>query len=395
MFRTSHPKRSPARLTPTRTLRCEPLEDRRLMTAVPFFTPYVEMSQLAQDTPTEATSLFLNFDGYSDEGVMAYESLDGTRHQDIQEILFRTSQNFAPFNVEVKRAWGNSNLWTSDGATTIFIGDKLSNTVYAVEGPDAGWVSNTAYASAEVDYPRLGDVLHEINSDPFNKGFVDPYSYNSDTGAESSWSPFQIADVVAHEAGHTFGLAHVLTDGGPDIMSYDSFSTQFQYAVHPVTTLNNNGATTESAPSLQPMWPVMQIVDGQWMMNFVNINQQNSYAVLEGVLGARWTGNDYANVADDDAVSGMYTDGEMPEATFGFSETGSIGRAGDYDVFSLSVGATSTVVIDVEAWGSSELDTVMVFDNSGNSLLEYDNDSGAGWDAKAAFQALERPTRWL
>src|SRR5262245_43611136 len=78
----------------------EALEDR--------LTPAVtDMTQLAQQLnptpPTQPTHLYLNFDGF--QGAYQGETHNiqpfaGTS-ADIQEILYRTSEEFAPFNVEV------------------------------------------------------------------------------------------------------------------------------------------------------------------------------------------------------------------------------------------------------------------------------------------------------
>ena len=70
---------------------------------------------------------------------------------------------------------------------------------------------------------------HRINSDAYDIGFIDPAYVAT------------IRAAIVHEAGHTFGLVHVRTDGGTDntaltsgstsdVMSYDSPNAEAQRA---------------------------------------------------------------------------------------------------------------------------------------------------------------------
>src|SRR5207244_1772920 len=72
---------------------------------------------------------------------------------------------------------------------------------------------------------------HQPNSDPYDLAFVDPVGHDAAGAWVTVWDDTFISEAVSHEAGHTFGLEHVLTGDGsgnwsfnnrPDIMSYDA-----------------------------------------------------------------------------------------------------------------------------------------------------------------------------
>src|ERR1700730_5651188 len=74
----------------------------------------LELTQVARAFPRHKgpTVLYVNFDGWTKpdkEGhtIEPFHSTTGNRDRDIQDILFRTSQRFAPFDVEVRRITGN------------------------------------------------------------------------------------------------------------------------------------------------------------------------------------------------------------------------------------------------------------------------------------------------
>jgi Ca2+-binding RTX toxin-like protein len=377
---------APAARLPYR-LACEPLEDRAVPAVVipPF--PVVTMTQLAALYPPHAgpTDLYLNFDGYADAAVAPFASVSGDLNRDVHEILFRVSEMFAPFDVRVHRIVGNGAQADSGGHSTIFIGDKVSNSTFLDT-----FVENRAYAYApNGDRPSLGAGLHEPNSNPADRAYVDPVSWtaSSANGWEvedyASWSTGQIARAIAHEAGHTFGLTHVLSGGVGEVMSYDAINSRFRNVSYPITTLNNNGITTEPNPSSQPIWV--------WSPNpgtaiLAPIVLQNSYSYLQTALGTRPA--DFANVADPDAVDPGYVHGLMPAlASNGGSDVGSVGREGDWDVFTTTSGSTRWLRVDVE-WISGDVDPVVfVLSGSGEQVVAFDDDSGAGLDSQVLFLA--------
>src|SRR5262249_17763126 len=126
---------------------------------------------------------------------------------------------------------------------------------------------------------------------------------------------------IAHEAGHTFGLAHVRTEGSdpdplvkttnPDVMSYDSPRTFFQdsifhttaYNYHPDSGKNELTGTvphwTYYEEEVYP-WGVVEVPHEHEMLT------QNSFTYLTQVLGPRPVGagkDDFANVSHAGSVT--------------------------------------------------------------------------------------------
>jgi hypothetical protein len=103
-------------------------------------------------------------------------------------------------------------------------------------------------------------------------------------------SDAQIADALAHEAGHTFGLMHVLTGDGSgtyssgnpaEIMSYDAPNHQFLNQTFNLTDLNYDparGGNYHGGDHFYPIWDNNGTHD--------TIQTQNSYTYLLAVLGA-------------------------------------------------------------------------------------------------------------
>ena len=153
--------------TPAFTI--ETLEERRLMTFVP-----TDMVDLAFHYPTKVghARLYLNFDGGT---VNNFQSGNKARTVDpyvppagvdrakaIQDIVYRTSQIFPPFNVRVMVKNGAGTFGQDAGATTIFVGDSPDNVKNGVNVTRAFVPSNSS------DHP--GDIKgygHKPNSDNF------------------------------------------------------------------------------------------------------------------------------------------------------------------------------------------------------------------------------------
>ncbi|HYT93552.1 MAG TPA: hypothetical protein VEL76_32840 [Gemmataceae bacterium] len=389
--------------------RLEVLEDRQVPAVI------TDMTQLAQQFGRHAgpTTLYLNFDGSSADGVSSFQSVSGDRNRDIHEILFRTQEIFAPFDVIVRRMSGNGSRDTSSaGNSTIFIGDKTSygtGTGFTGDehhgahhdadadgcvcdhnadgvGPTAG-AGNKAGASTpwgSSDFPSAGNkgITHQPNSDAYDVAFVDPLYYNAATGTNQSQSIQQIAQAAAHEAGHTFGLVHVLSNPDLDIMSYDAFpNTRFVNKTFNVTNLNwdSSKGSTYNEPKLQPQWQNPVNALGQPIPTVSNITTQNSYTYLRTALGARAATSEWANVANRDSVDASYVDGGSFVLGVGASATGGVGRQGDWDVLTLNVASSGWVQIDVARDGTSTVDPVLlVYNSTGKTLVAFNDDRAAG-----------------
>ena len=248
----------------------------------PATTTIQNMTQLAQQmissgklkAPTGPTYLYLNFDGWKaspDNGGKDVTPFTGSAG-DIDSILYRTAEEFAPFNVIVEQISGNAKFSITAGATTIFVGNNLS-----------GDFTPGAY----MDYPHSGgSTSHVINSDAYDIAYVSQSFQGLSTSTDRDAS---IANDIAHEAGHTFGLAHVRTDGQadfpsnpnnghtynplnpPDVMSYDSNNDFFSNTTYNVTQANGSGVDPSLFPNYQG----------------TNITMQDSFTYLQTVLGAR------------------------------------------------------------------------------------------------------------
>jgi reprolysin-like metallo-peptidase family M12B len=398
LFRNTRPE---ARRKPVSVrLELEALEDRRVMSTI--ITS--DMTELAQHFGRHSgpTTLWLNFDGWTDQGVSSFQAVSGNRTQDIHDILFKTQQLFAPFDVIVRRRFGEGNRDTSSsGNTTVFIGDNTSyGTGTGMEGLDIhtdldevpGAASHDAVGNgagaftpwSSSDFP--GDnkgLTHQPNSDPYDVAFVDPLYYSG--GSNVSRSTLWISRAIAHEAGHTFGLVHVLSNPDQEIMSYDAANVRFVNKTFTITDLNYNPSTGSNynEPWLQPKYKTY-INFGWFQVPFVNtITTQNSFTYLQAALGPRSTIGDFANVADTTAVDSAYVDGTTWVMSVGSSVTAGVNRSGDFDVYSFTPASSQWVTIDAKRLGTSTVDPVLlVYGSSGQTVIGFDDDSGAGLESQ-------------
>jgi hypothetical protein len=331
------------------------------------------MTQVAQQFPrhTGSTILYINFDGWrrrdrAGHTIQSFQSTTGDRDSDIQDILYRVSEIFAPFDVRVVRLFGDGNFdRRHKGNTTVFVGGDTANISKAGK-------YNAAYTpSTFTDFPgfRTGQS-HQPNSNPYDLAFVDPMSQNPDgKGWLTRWDNRQISQAIAHEAGHTFGLAHVLSRPMKEIMSYDAPNRFFANRTFALTDLNYDPIEKKkkpAGPASQPHW------------NKNPIRTQNSFTYLRAVLGTR-PPDDYANVADRTAVDPSYQDGKMLDLILGCAVQGTIGRSGDYDVFRLICPQQLEIFVSVEAKQGDSLDPVLlVYDDTGRNLVAFNNDRVAG-----------------
>jgi hypothetical protein len=395
-------KRSAGRRRPSKRsgLTFESLETRQLLSAspvtqvtttkqitaaqiAPATTTIQNMTQLAQQmislgqlkAPTGPTYLYLNFDGYKanpDNGGMDITPFTGSA-ADVDSILYRTAEEFAPFNVIVQQMSGNAKFSTAAGATTIFIGNNLG-----------GDFTPGAY----MDYPHsAGSTSHVVNTDPYDIAYVSQSFPGLSTSIDRDAS---IANDVAHEAGHTFGLAHVRTDGQadfptnpnnghtyktsnpPDVMSYDSNNDFFSNTTFNVTQANGTGVDPSLFPDYQG----------------TDITLQNSFTYLQTVLGARPT-TSQIGLADEDLkvlnagiqtvnfVDHNYytaTPRDQAGVVSGISSvTGTLQTSGDYAAYKLSL-------VNLPSWtpgrelviapGANSMPvTLMVFDTGNPSSI--------------------------
>jgi hypothetical protein len=262
------------------------------------------MTQLAQSLGVHSsgpTHLYLNFDGNIVPGisqlargfdVQPYQDVQNGVDQtdkDIQDILFKTSEIYSPFDVEVSRLYGNMNRDASgDGGTTVFVGEDPTNV--------SNGVKNTySFTPADsMDQALEQNEDHVPHSNPNNVAFDDPI-----TNASGPWTAQSTAATshdIAHEAGHTFGLVHVLDHNNFDIMNYAFSTSNMPYFLDKAlatTNLNNDGTSTGPSDNLQPEY-------GE-----EDITTQDSFSYLQTALGSRPTDGSY-HVADRNSVDPSY-----------------------------------------------------------------------------------------
>lgn len=322
----------------------EALESRQLMSAPD------DLALLALQNGRHAgtTSLYLNFDGGTVSGdqaggtktISAYQpNTPFDRTQAIQDILFRTQQIFSPFDVRVQILRGAGNYATGNGATTIFVGDQPSK----VDALGHGYAyASTPFASS--DYPgQVKGYTHKPNSDSYDLAFVDPLFFSYTTNTDFVQNDLQIAQAIAHEAGHTFGLAHVLSAPDNDIMSYNSSNVAFLNNAYPITSLNYDGQQTYNEPKTLPI--VVDHYNYSFPYGFTPVLKaipyQTSFAYLRFALGDREVQADSyrTGVADPTAVEPAYYNVWQQPATITTAShpTNTIQNYGEYDVYNLSV----------------------------------------------------------
>jgi hypothetical protein len=324
-----------------------------------------ELTQVARQFPRHQgpTVLYVNFDGWKNHDgkghdVLPFQPTTGRRDRDIQVILFRTAEIYAPFDVEVRRLRGNGKRDSRNrGNTTVFVGANTDK----VNGKGAKYTS--AFTPTEYsDRPgsKKGDG-HRPNSDPFDIAFVDPVGQEGGgwrTVKTNDW----VSQAIAHEAGHTFGLVHTLTDPVKEVMSYNAKNIFFANRSFPISNLNFDAVKRKAVPAGNRMFPRWR---GQW------VNRQNSYTYLLAVLGSR-PADDRASVAQRGAVDPAFRDGPVGELRPGAAQSGTVERRGDYDVFVLRADSAGRLAVRVDPSRGSRLAPVLlVFDAQGHELLAF------------------------
>jgi hypothetical protein len=340
------------------------------------------MTSLAKEfypnPPPQPALLALNFDGFATQGVSPFQ---GT-NQDIQEILYRTAEVFAPFNVQVRRATGDGAKWgqappgNSPSPTTVFIGHNTSGT-FTPEGsldyPRGTW---------EPPPPPFQDNLGNDDDDVIkpNQNEADVAFVNPD-----GLSNAQIVSALIHEAGHTFGLADAWNVGaGPNVLNQNLGHGDAMSIDSPqVFGFSNETLDTSDFFVPRPSWvywtweteatPVGPVEVEVW--NTDTVATQNSFTYLQTVLGKRPVGtgqDDFANVTQDKVVAAGFLaptpsanrggDGTMPSLAPWTTTNGSIERLGDYDVFQFAPATTQPMMLSVQANGSALVPSLLVFD---------------------------------
>jgi hypothetical protein len=146
----------------------------------------LDMTDLARQFPSHQgpTRLYINFDGWKNRDkkghrIEPFRATTRSRDRDIQEILYRTSEIFAPFNVQVVRITGDGNYDKgSVGNTTVFVGGDTAR----INSKGEKYIEAVT-PGKYLDYPHPAtSTSHQPNSDPYDIAFVDPMLQRKDGG---------------------------------------------------------------------------------------------------------------------------------------------------------------------------------------------------------------------
>jgi hypothetical protein len=364
----SGPRRRPASRRPARSrpaLEC--LEGRLTPSGI---TDMTELAQSLGPPPDQPTHLYLNFDGFQGtyEGQNHDVAAFAGSSSDIQDILFRVSELYAPFNVEVSRLQGQNNYDAGNGSTTVFIGGDGENYNEHILGPysHAGAYGTDIPSQWHKDHGDGTD--HPPHGNPFNVVWVDPTSKVDAQGNQTSdptqWidslDNTQISQAVAHEAGHTFGLAHVDSLGLAEMMSYTGPNTYFRNATWQIDTQDNNGSSLfDDEDVLRPVW------DG------TPITTQNSFTFLQAMIGSR-PDDGVAHVAHAGSVDFLFL---VPhtQLTPDAPVDGTLTRPGQFDVYTYTdQDAQDNVFLRATGDNASpDLNLeLLIYDSNGNQVFE-------------------------
>lgn len=358
------------------------LEQRQLMTFIP-----TDMTQLAQHFQTHIgpTQLNLNFEGGSindDQAggartISAFTAQPGAnRERAIQDVVYRVSEIFAPFNVQVRRRYGAGGYSTANGDTTIFIGAEATNVQTVGKVTVKTTSGSTPWNSS--DYPgSVKGLDHALNSDDYDLAFVDPVG-NFRGSNQTVWDDATIAQAIAHEAGHTFGLAHVLSNPTKDVMSYDAGNFFFADKTFAITSNNYNPSTGGVSADSREVPQAYGYIDffGQQLPVPSTIVTQDSFTTLAATLGQLNLNNDAYphHVADKGSVDPSYSAraGSPQLLNLGDSHSGFISLGGS-DVFTIrnrSRFGTQRLAITVTTPDKKLDPQILIYDGSGTTMLD-------------------------
>ena len=290
-----------------------------------------------------AAAIYLDFDGHTEATWGTYSNVvvpvfdtdsDLTTFSDseqavITEVWERVAEDFAPFDIDV---------------TTEDPGDFSNGVAVRISiGGDGDWVGET-----------LGGVAYLssfTNAIP-NTAYVFPENL-----ADSAKN---IAEAASHETGHTFGLEHQSEYSGATLVEeYNAgnpvWAPIMGIGYYSTQTLWHNGATPTASTALQ-----------------------DDLAILSGVTnGFGYRADD---IGDTFAAATALPSGSL-------SQTGIIGLSTDSDVYSFTMSATDTVVINA-AGASSGTNLDIVLDLYSNSEVLIVSDAPTGTLTASINQSL-------
>ena len=307
------------------------------------------------------TRLYINFDGwvnFDGKGnlIIPFQSTTGHRDMDIQEILYRASEAFAPFNVQVMRIYGNGHYDRGQaGNTTVFIGAQTTN----LDETGRKYQHYYSRGRSHLVTQKEPDTTYPLAGSQYHLAFLDPIGQPKDSSAWLNMSNnLYLSRTLVHEAGHCWGLVHVHSADLPDSMNYDKPSNQLCFLDRTFRTaaLNWNAKASKMDQVPLPKYRGDSIIS------------QNSYRFLMAVLGPR-PHTDRPHVANRNNVDAAYSEGAGQELLPDAPISGEIAPRGDYDVFRTEPAARGPLEVEVKVAADSKLKPViLVFDEGGEKL---------------------------
>jgi hypothetical protein len=342
----------------------------------------LDMSAWARQLPKRRgpAMVYLNFDGWYDQDgkghlVVPFSATTGNRERDIQDILYRTAQSFAPFNIRLARLKGNGNHdRSSQGNTTVFIGANTLDIEKKGRKYPHAWARGVL-----CDFPPA-ERGSRPQGHPYHLAFMDNVGQRK--GSEewtNNWNDnTHIARSIAHEAGHTFGLAHILSNGFPELMSYDAPNkSYFANRTFPTTDLNFNAekGVKEHTKSGLMKWHGVPMV------------RENAFNYLMTRFGPR-PPDDHPDVADRRSVDPGFEPGTEQDLVPDTPAKGAIAPLGDYDVFHVPAGPARRIELEVQPGEDRSLQPVfLVYDAAGIKMKAFARAREPGSPCRAQWQA--------
>jgi hypothetical protein len=137
--------------------------------------------------------------------------------------------------------------------------------------------------------------------------------------------------------------------------------------------------------------------DGSTAHVTVTVNQGESYYVK--IAGTYTFGGSRYNLSvdyDPDDVGNTFDSArQIALANGSGSTTGRLDYLGDIDMFSLAASTTGSMTVNLQATGSSYLDTTLTIYDSSRQQIAYDDDGGAGLNSRATFDVTAGETYYL
>lgn len=286
--------------------------------------------------PAASAKVYLDFDGdvtsnwggYSPGTTPAYDTdgdastFSATELQQIHEIWSRVSESFSPFNLDVTTV--DPGALIDRQALRIVIGGDGKN------GAANYWVGQKAGGIA-----FIGGFY---DADP-NTVYVFP-------GNLAGGAPKPVADAVAHEAGHAFGLYH-----------------QSVYDAAGAKTLEYNPGTADKAPLMGRSY---ESIRGLWWYGAslaASLYQDDLPALASSINGFGYRADDHGDVPA--AATPLSLIGESIAAT------GVIENVEDLDLFSMTIPDSHVYMSLTGAPFGAMLDpSLMIYDSAGAMIAE-------------------------